>query len=132
MSDYTNVIIRFGVRTRYYSELMEIDLSQIEPYKETISTSLKTPNWYGKEYTSGFNDHKRNRDRTRRDHTDQEILLQAPLDTWIELYEKKILRFIDERGYKRSFAKKILNGIRKDLSNHKSKFKNTYKGKAFN
>ena len=34
--------------------------------------------------------------------------LQAPVETWNELFTKQIIRFIDERGYNSNFVKRIM------------------------
>ena len=101
MNTYSKVTIKFGYKktpgtnikrkpkTITYTEPMELDLSKIKPYSESIEKSLNNT----------FVTEMRIVD---------EIIYKSPLNIWRELYEKEILRFIEDRRYSSKFARKIL------------------------
>ena len=91
MSDYQKVIIKFRIKTRYYSEPMELDVSSLKPNPQSLNILLNTISFI--------------EDESKKD---KEIVLQAPIETWNELFTKQIIRFIDERGYHSNFVKRIM------------------------
>ena len=91
MSDYQKVIIKFRIKTRYYSEPMELDVSSLKPNPQSLNILLDTISFIEDESKE-----------------DKEIVLQAPIETWNELFTKQIIRFIDERGYNSNFVKRIM------------------------
>ena len=133
MSDFQKVIIKFGIKSRYYSELMELDISSLKPNPQSLNILLDTISF--KE-----DDSKK----------DKKVVLEAPLETWNELLKKQIIRFIDERGYHSNFVKRIMKDdykkvislmhqigeeLLKNKTNcdpEKKRFKNTVKGKFLN
>ena len=42
MSDFQKVIIKFGIKSRYYSELMELDISSLKPNPQSLNILLDT------------------------------------------------------------------------------------------
>ena len=76
--------------------------------------------------------------------------MQAPVETWNELFTKQIIRFIDERGYNSNFVKRIMkddykkvisliNKIGEEVIKNKTncepekkRFSNTVNGKFLN
>ena len=133
MSDYQKVIIKFRIKTRYYSEPMELDVSSLKPNPQSLNILLDTISFIEDESKE-----------------DKEIVLQAPIETWNELFTKQIIRFIDERGYNSNFVKRIMkddykkvvslmNQIGEELLKNKTncnpekkRFNNTVKGKFLN
>ena len=133
MSDFQKVIIKFGIKSRYYSELMELDISSLKPNPQSLNILLDTISFIE-------DDSKK----------DKEVVLEAPLETWNELLKKQIIRFIDERGYHSNFVKRIMkddykkvvslmNQIGEELlkkkpncNPEKKRFNNTVKGKFLN
>ena len=133
MSDFQKVIIKFGIKSRYYSELMELDISSLKPNPQSLNILLDTISFIE-------DDSKK----------DKEVVLEAPLETWNELLKKQIIRFIDERGYNSNFVKRIMKDdykkvislmhqigeeLLKNKTNcdpEKKRFKNTVKGKFLN
>ena len=133
MSDYQKVIIKFRIKTRYYSEPMELDVSSLKPNPQSLNILLNTISFI--------------EDESKKD---KEIVLQAPIETWSELFTKQIIRFIDERGYHSNFVKRIMkddykkvisliNKIGEEVIKNKTncepekkRFSNTVKGKFLN
>ena len=133
MSDYQKVVIKFRIKTKYYSEPMELDVSSLKPNPQSLNILLNTISFI--------------EDESKKD---KEIVLQAPIETWNELFTKQIIRFIDERGYHSNFVKRIMkddykkvvslmNQIGEELLKNKTncepekkRFKNTVKGKFLN
>jgi len=110
LSDYQKVIIRFELKTTYHSESMELDLSSIKRYTEVINVSM-----------NDILESKRNiaePDKSKKFTSNEKnhIFLQAPLQTWTELYLKDILRFIDDSVYTPHFARRILQDKYKTLT----------------
>ena len=91
MSDYQKVVIKFRIKTKYYSEPMELDVSSLKPNPQSLNILLNTISFI--------------EDESKKD---KEIVLQAPIETWNELFTKQIIRFIDERGYHSNFVKRIM------------------------
>ena len=75
MSDFQKVIIKFGIKSRYYSELMELDISSLKPNPQSLNILLDTISFIE-------DDSKK----------DKEVVLEAPLETWNELLKKQIIR----------------------------------------
>ena len=133
MSDFQKVIIKFGIKSRYYSELMELDISSLKPNPQSLNILLDTISFIE-------DDSKK----------DKEVVFEAPLETWNELLKKQIIRFIDERGYHSNFVKRfmkddykkgisLMNQIGEELLKYKTncepekkRFSNTVKGKFLN
>ena len=82
MSDFQKVIIKFGIKSRYYSELMELDISSLKPNPQSLNILLDTISFI--------------EDESKKD---KEIVLQAHVETWNELFTIQILRFIENRIY---------------------------------
>ena len=100
MSDYQKVIIKFRIKTRYYSEPVELDVSSLKPNPQSLNILLNTISFI--------------EDESKKD---KEIVLQAPIETWNELFTKQIIRFIDERGYHSNFVKRIMKDDYKYFGN---------------
>ena len=133
MNDFQKVIIKFGIKSRYYSELMELDISSLKINPQSLNILLDTISFEE-------DDNKK----------DKEVVLEAPLETWNELLKKQIIRFIDERGYHSNFVKRIMkddykkvislmNQIGEELLKNKTncepekkRFSNTVKGNILN
>ena len=133
MSDYQKVIIKFRIKTRYYSEPVELDVSSLKPNPQSLNILLNTISFI--------------EDESKKD---KEIVLQAPIETWSELFTKQIIRFIDERGNHSNFVKRIMkddykkvisliNKIGEEVIKNKTncepekkRFSNTVKGKFLN
>ena len=133
MSDYQKVIIKFRIKARYYSEPMELDVSSLKPIPQSLNILLNTISFI--------------EDESKKD---KEIVLQAHVETWNELFTIQILRFIDERGYNSHFVKRIMkddykkvisliNQIGEEVIKNKTncepekkRFSNTVKGKFLN
>ena len=45
MSDYQKVIIKFRIKTRYYSEPVELDVSSLKPNPQSLNILLNTIVW---------------------------------------------------------------------------------------
>ena len=114
MSDFSKVIIRYGYKVSYREEPMEIDFSKINQYTDKFNASIYSVSTKGKVYVKGMQGNRKREfsfasEGMRKTRDDlSEIMLQGQLEFWQELYRKKILRFIEDRGYNPQFVRKIM------------------------